>query len=99
MCSGRAPASASTSTMLRSACSAWAAKSSLSNTCSVPADLAGDEHLPALGGDAVGEALGRGPMLGVEICMHCSQSWRCGMDIRINGMHSVHRNRRDTRLP
>ena len=53
--------------MLRSACSVWAAKSSLSNTCSaVPADLAGDEDLLALGGDAVGKALGRGPMLGME---------------------------------
>ena len=30
----------------------------------VPADLAGDEHLPALGGDAVGEALARAQCLG-----------------------------------
>ena len=39
-----------------------------------PADLAGDEHLPAFGGDAVGEAFGLGPVLGVED-LHGCYSW------------------------
>ena len=48
--------------MLRSACSTCATKSSPTSLhfC-VPADLAGDENLTALRGDAVGVTFRRGP--------------------------------------
>ena len=38
----------------------------LEHLLGIPADLARDKDLLALGGDAVGKALGRCPMLGVE---------------------------------
>ena len=51
---------------IRSACSTCATKSSPTSSHSVPADLAGDEHLTALGDDAVGIALRRGPVLRLQ---------------------------------
>ena len=60
----------------------------------VPADLAGNEDLPAFRGHAVGEALGGGPVLGMKDCIDSLSDMNLSAGARL----SVNRHRPYPRL-